>query len=594
MVGDIESAWDNNCRTASVRKLHGRMLSLPMIGRLLKAPASLMVVVGCMLSLIPSKTSLSAPPTLNHLFPSGGQRGSKVIVTCSGTFTWPTKIWSPGVEAVPKTESGQLEVSIPADLPTDRIWIRLYNDEGASTLQPFLIGSLNEIGEVEPNDRPGTPQVVADTSVTINGLLKERDVDCFAVRLEAGQTLVSAVDANTRIGSPMDAILQVVSPVGIVLAENHDDLKLDPRLPFTATQAGTYVVRLFAFPAAPGADIRFSGGASFIYRLTLTTGPYVTHPIPLSVPLDNPGSVGVAGWNIPDETRLNVVPFGGGKLAELGEFEILDEMRRSPDARIGFAFSPNFPCTTRVRMTPYAVESAFSHLEANGPKTIQVSSSVTGCLRLRRQTDAYRIPLSKGQQVVISVEARGLDLPLDPVMKLSDPAGSAIADVDDTGSTRDALIAYTAATDGEYRLTIRDRFGQESDRNWYLLTVRNDEPDFDMAVATDAIVISPDKPTEIAVKVKRSGPKVESLGPITIEAVGLPANVTSTPVISEVTGATASEVKLILTSDGSQFSGPIRIIGKANQTKVIERSARTIARLGVSFETLWLTVIAKP
>jgi epoxyqueuosine reductase len=42
--------------------------------------------------------------------------------------------------------------------------------------------------------------------------------------------LVAAVEANTALGSPMDAMLQVVSPRGFVLAENNDDIHLDPRL----------------------------------------------------------------------------------------------------------------------------------------------------------------------------------------------------------------------------------------------------------------------------------------------------------------------------------------------------------------------------
>src|SRR5206468_5446479 len=135
-----------------------------------------------------------------------------------------------------------LEVSIPADLAADRVWVRLYNAEGASTPAPFLIGNLKEINEQEPNDRPANAQVIADPNVTVNGVLTNGDVDGFAVPLKAGQTLVAAVDAYARLGSPMDAVLQVTTPKGVVLAENHDDVQLDPRLAFTAAKPGTYIV----------------------------------------------------------------------------------------------------------------------------------------------------------------------------------------------------------------------------------------------------------------------------------------------------------------------------------------------------------------
>ncbi len=535
----------------------------------------------------------SAPPTLTNLFPAGGQRGSKVVVTCTGTWTWPPKISSPGIDAVPTADAGKLEVSIPADLAADRVWIRFYDAEGASVLQPFLIGGWHEIEEVEPNEKPQQAQVVAEAAVTVNGALKEADVDCFSVTLAAGQTLVAALDANTRLGSPMDSILQVVSPDGIILAENHDDLNLDPRLAFTAAKAGTYIVRLFAFPSTPNTTIRFHGGAGHIYRLTLTTGPYATHAIPLSASLAQPDSVGVAGWNIPPETRLNIVPFGGSRLADLQELEPLEELRRSPETRLGYALSADGTISTRIRQTPLTVVLKSETADSATPMTVPVSSSVTGRLKARRQQDEYLIPLMKGQQVVISVEARSLDVPLDPVMKLADPTGTVVADVDDIGSLRDALIVHTAAHDGDYRLTVSDRFRQGGDRCWYLLTVRLDQPDFDLSANADAIVTTSDKPAELTVKVQRRGTAANPVGPLTIQAVSLPDAVTCAAVVSETTGPTATEVKLTFTSTGAPFSGPVRITGKASSPAEIERAVRTPAHLGVTFETIWLTVVGK-
>src|SRR6266511_1417792 len=124
-----------------------------------------LIVLGVLL--IASAAS-AAPPTLTHLFPAGGQRGSKVVVTCKGSFTWPIKAWAPGLEVVPGKERGKLEVAIPADLAADRVWIRLHNAEGVSAPAPFLIGNLKEIHEQEPNDRPKAAQVIADPNVIIN------------------------------------------------------------------------------------------------------------------------------------------------------------------------------------------------------------------------------------------------------------------------------------------------------------------------------------------------------------------------------------------------------------------------------------------
>ncbi len=110
-------------------------------------------------------------------------------------------------------------------------WVRLYDEEGATSLRPFLVGALPELVEVEPNDDPRRPQAVAAPRVVVNGrLAKPGDVDGFAVKLDQGETLAADLEADRHIGSPMDAVLQVVSAEGFVLAQNNDTVGRDPRI----------------------------------------------------------------------------------------------------------------------------------------------------------------------------------------------------------------------------------------------------------------------------------------------------------------------------------------------------------------------------
>jgi hypothetical protein len=533
----------------------------------------------------------SAPPTLSYLFPAGGQRGAKVTVACTGSFTWPVKVWAPGLEVVLAKESGKLEVTVPKDLAVDRAWIRLYNAEGASTAAPFLIDNLKEINEQEPNDDPRTAQVVADPNVVINGVLaKTADVDCFAVRLTAGQTLVANVDAYARLGSPMDAILQVTTADGKVLAENNDDVHLDPRLAFTPTKSGTFVVRIFAFSSTPNTSIQLSGGANYIYRLTLTTGPFIMHAVPLSAPHAKPGAVEVFGWNLPPKTVIPIVPFGGPKFIKEQECEVLNDLRLPSESRLGFAFAPNLAGAARIRLTSHTVVSALTQMDLKTPKELAIPSSVTGCLRTPRQIHTFHVPLKKGQQVVVSVETNSLNFPFDPAAQLTDPGGAVVAKASDIGPNREAMFTHTAAKDGDYLLTVTDRFRQGGERFFYRLTVQMDEPDFELSAATDAIVLTPGKPTDLPIKVQRRGGPV---GPITVQAVGLPPGVTAPPVVSEPTGPTAAAVTLKLSTTGPAFSGPLRISGKASQPKGIERIVRTAPKLGAVFESIWLTAVEK-
>ena len=546
------------------------------------------------LTLLPSLASAAAP-ALTHLFPAGGQRGTKVVVSCAGNAAaWPVGVFAPGVDVVVGPEAAKLEVTIPADLAADRVWIRLHNAEGASAAVPFLIGNVREIEEVEPNNAPTNAQAIVETPVTINGALANADVDGFAVTLNAGQTLVASLDAFSKLGSPMDAVLQVVTPDGIVLAENHDAVDLDPRLIFTATKTGPHIVRAFAFPSAPDSSIAFHGGPNYVYRLTLTTGPFVTHSVPLAVSLTEPAQVELFGWNLPPDAKALVMPFGGARLANAVELETQADLRNVSDARLGFAFNPDFAGAARVRLVPHPVIADLASMDANNPTVLTPPSAVTGRLSSPRQTAVFRVPLKKGQQLVAVVESRGLDFPLDPVLRLTDPTGKVAVNVDTPAPSRAEVLTHAASQDGDYQLTVRDRHRRGSDRSFFRLTARLEEPDFELTAAAATLIVVPDKPTEFVINVVRRAPPGVTVGPITIEVVDLPPGVTAAPVISEPTGPTATKVTLSLSTTGPAFNGPFRIRGNTSLPQAIQRLVRTPTQLNTSFDAFWLTVVAKP
>ena len=442
---------------------------------------AVMLVVWSSTFYFPAATS-AAPPSLKYVFPPGGQRGTKVIATCTGEFDWPVSIWAPGVEAVTSGEKGKLEIYIPPGLAADRIWIRLYNGEGASAAVPFLIGSDPEVTEQEPNNDLDAAQPTTEPRATINGVLQATgDVDAFTVSLEAGQTLVAAVDANTRLGSPIDAILQVVTTDGFVVAENHDDVGLDPRLAYTATTAGTYIVRLFGFPSAPNSSIVFSGNASCLYRLNLTAGPFITHTIPLAVSQSEMGEVELCGWNLPSQARLPVIEFGrGSMLRDHQEFEPLDATRIPAAARLGLAFDEQFSGAARVRLAPHPVVASIASTAAETPVRLAVPVSVTGRLDQPREQDEYLVPLQKEQRVVIAAESQNLHLPMTPALRLSDPTGKLVAETNDPSKARQVKLTHDAAHDGDYRLQVRDHYLHGGQRYVYSVTARLEEPDFEL------------------------------------------------------------------------------------------------------------------
>jgi len=526
--------------------------------------------------------ALAAAPTLTHVFPAGGRRGTKVTVTCSGAFDWKkVGVWSPGVKTTVLKESGKVEIEIPKDLAADRVWLRLHTDEGASPVVPFLVGDLPEVMETEPNNRPSETKPLV-IPVVVNGVLAKGEVDTFAVDLKKGQTLVAALDANTRLGSPMDAVLQVVSPAGAVAAENHDHLGLDPRLAHVARADGVHMVRVFAFPATPDSSISFAGSASYVYRLTLTTGPFATHAAPVAVPLGNPGDARPGGWNIPPGMVGSVVfPNLAGMVEHLpGEAPALP-----PGSRLARVAADGIAGIMEVAALPVPLVPQ----APNGPTNLPAPGAISGLLAARGAKNLHKLDMKKGQRLVVTVHARSLGFPTDPVVRWIDPAGKVVTEADDMGSNPDPTMSVTAAVDGIHTLQVADRFSHGSERHRYLLTVRPAVPEFDLSLATDNLVLPAGKAGELVVKLARKGQG--SVGPVTIRVDGLPPGVKAPELVSEATGPTAATVTLKLTGDGKAWSGPIRVLGKAKD--IPDAAALVPARMGVALETIWLTVPGK-
>src|SRR6185369_110363 len=153
----------------------------------------------------------SAGPELRSLMPAGGQLGATIEVAAAGNFPkWPVQAWidRPGLTVTPG-EKGKLTVSIAPDAAAGEYWIRLSDPDGSAVPRPFIVGTLAEVVEQEPNNRLAQAQIVS-SAVVVNGRFGGNgDVDAFALDLEKGQTLVASLAGHELLGSPMDSVLEV-------------------------------------------------------------------------------------------------------------------------------------------------------------------------------------------------------------------------------------------------------------------------------------------------------------------------------------------------------------------------------------------------
>ncbi len=536
-------------------------------------PLSLCAWITCCLRLLLPIDAHAAGPEPKHWFPLGVQRGATVEVSVGGNFPhWPVSVWvdRPGLTIAPG-EKGKLSIAATADAALGVYWLRMYDDAAAAAPQPFVVGSLPEVNEAEPNNAAQQAQQI-DASMVVNGRLSPGgDVDHVAVPLTKGQTLIASLVGHETLGSQFDGVLQIVGPGGNVIDYNHDHGGLDPQIVLVAPADGKYAMRVFGFPATPNSTIGFAGSDAYVYRLTLTTGGFADYAWPLAVARDSGAQVEIRGWNVPETARLLPVS-GEGDTAVLAD--------------------PHLANVVAVAIEPHAtlVESEPNELAA--PQQIELPLTISGRLDAPGDSDAFAFAGKKGQAISFELASRSLGYPTDGVLEVFDETGKSLARVDDVGQTRDPVLSFTPPADGAYRLVVSDLNRQGSNRHVYRMRATIPQPDFALGTDAHAYVLSAGKSTEITVAVERRAGFAEG---IELSVRGLPEFVTAAPATSAAGGDSAKTVKLVLTADQGPFSGPIRVVGASTGDSPLVRTATAaIPNHETRTSDLWLTVIGEP
>lgn len=527
--------------------------------------------------------ALADPPQVDYLSPPGGQRGQTVKLLPKATAkSWPAEAVCepPDLQITAGITAGEFLVQIPPDAVPGVRLVRLVNDAGASNLLPFVVGTLAEIEESEPNDEPRQAHSIDRSEVVVNGrLAKAGDVDVFAVALRRGQTLAAQVDAHRLLGSPMDGVLQMLSTDGFVLEQANDSPGLDPRLAFTAPRDGTYLVRLLAYPSTPDASINLGGGERFVYRLTLTTGGLVDYAFPLAVSRSD-GADGTAskarlelcGWNIPPA------------LATV-------EQAIPPNSDTLTVFRPELAGWAEVAIvrTPAAAEQEPN--DAGRPQPLTMPVVVSGRIGSPGDVDVFTFPAEKGQPVAITLASQRLGFELTGLLKITDSGGRVLARQENPPAKRDLELTFAPPQTGAYRVAVEDLCGRGGNRHAYRLDIGPPAPSYELAVKADQWTIAAGQTLEIPVTVdRRQGFNEE----IEVVCVGLPDDAECPAVISAAKGDSAKQIQLKVTAGATPFRGPLELVGKSTGKLALERAARyALPESGLPVSRFWLTITGK-
>jgi hypothetical protein len=199
------------------------------------------------------RVSIGELPFVTSIFPLGGRAGTQPAMRTSG--------WN---------LEGSALVRPASDAGPGLYWLEACKGGIVSNRVPFVLDTLPEALEREPNDKTSAPQVV-NLPIIINGRIDHQDdVDAFRFQGRAGEIVVAEIIAR-RLDSSLDSMIKLTGADGRLLAYNDDHD--DPASGLNTHHADSYI--LATLPADGTyhvivSDVARGGGEGYAYRLRVS------------------------------------------------------------------------------------------------------------------------------------------------------------------------------------------------------------------------------------------------------------------------------------------------------------------------------------
>lgn len=533
-------------------------------------------------------------PSADYIFPAGGQRGTTVEfrvgghflhdecpfemqgsgIDCSGRVTQTQTTWFEGPmifkpasqkgENYPKDYSGSVRIAADA-MPGSRYW-QLWTSQGAVSSKPFIIGDLPEFVEHEIDGSPLPEQV--HLPVTINGRIFPReDVDVWEFKAEAGQSVTCEVLA-ARMGSPLNSRLEVRDPDGRIIAENYDHFGNDSFLRFPVAKTGIHQLKIH--------DSTLQGLQHFVYRLTITAGPYVDRVFPLGGRAEERVVFELTGQNLPNSRVVMQLPAARAR-SQLQYFPVGERLSN--------------PILIDVSDLPEIVEGDQS-TSAEEPVTLPVV--LNGRIMAPGEVDGWIVAGRKGETFRFSVLASTFGSPLDPSLTILDANDKSLKKIaGKPDKPIEPSTEFTFPADGTYTVQVEDCFGNRGGPDFaYRLKIEPPpSPDFRLKLPSDAVTVARGTETKFKVAVERlNGFK----GEVTLVATDLPDGVT---VAATKIAANKKDAEIVFVATESAKISPhrIRVTGTAEiGEQSVTRTAIFPGSTGTDDRTDVLLAVAMP
>lgn len=385
----------------------------------------------------------AAYPDFSGTKPNGGQRGSEVKLTLTGTRLADFEdllFYTPGfqVKGVQSVAAGKVELTlaIGPEVPLGNHLVRLRTKSGVSHARQFFVSPYPNVEEKEPNDDLARAQPVA-LDQTIEGVVQSEDVDYFKVTMKKGQRLSVEVD-GLRLGYGIfDPYLAIVDKDRFEKVFSDDTIlhRQDGFCSFVAEYDGDYYVMV--------RESSYRGSGNSFYRLHI--GSFL-----------RPDAIYPAGGKVGEKLAVNFVS-ARESFAETvtlpgepkADFQLFARTQASAPSGNVFRLSTidNF----------LEVEPNDERESANVVPPAE-AYALNGVIGKPGDVDLFKLSLKKGQVLEGQCLAQALGSPLDPGVRIATPTGGDLVSNDDGGGMRrlDSKFKVTVPADGIYTLRVRD------------------------------------------------------------------------------------------------------------------------------------------
>ncbi len=577
-----------------------------------------LVAVGLVLPSVDVRAQTLPVARLFSIFPAGGKQGTTVDVTIAGAdlegvsklyFSEPRitavqKMVPAGLgESGPQGVPGQFTITIPADAKPGICEVRAVGKYGASNPRSFVVGTQNELVEVEPNNSPDKATEVPLGSVVNGQSNAAADQDYFKFTAQRGQRVIVDCWAY-RIDSRMDATLVLYDASGKELQINRDTNRRDPLLDFTVPADGVYYVEIH--------DFLYAGSNEYFYRLSIGTGAYLDYVFPPAGTAGTNDQYTLYGRNLPGGQPTKLISADGKPLESLVTQIALPADLSLQNLDIGAVVEPDesgidgiaYRLVTPQGLTnsvllgfataPVVVEQEPNDDPAHA-QAVSVPCEYVGQFYPQADRDWITIQAKQGEALWMEVFSQRLGLPTDPYLLVQQVTKNEkgeeqvkdIQGVDDylenapgmayDVKTDDPAFRFVAPADGTYRIAIRNlsNYSQPDPRFVYRLAIHPAKPDFRLVAKPRLLPFSADPnmnpPTVWSPLLRKGGTEVIDVmvfrrdgfdGEVQLTVDGLSAGVTSAPV-TIAGGQTAGEAVLLAAENAAESLSLITVLGRA-------------------------------